>query len=133
MYLIHDCHSPFCRKKYIPMLVWCHLYPIQPLILPLNLTYILTSYFETFIRDPALYKLLTFHMPNLISILLLRSFIQIIRLSVRLFLNFRNNLIFCGKRRLPRAQPPPPTPDGGLPVVSCRGCLFIAFRSTLHS
>jgi hypothetical protein len=49
------------------------------------------SYFDTDTIEPALYRLLTFQVPNLISTL--RPFIQGIRPSLRLFQNFHNKLI----------------------------------------
>jgi hypothetical protein len=64
--IIHDSHSPFHRKMYIRLLIWCHLHPIWPLVLPLNLAYISSA---TALSEPALYILLTFQVPNLISIL----------------------------------------------------------------
>jgi hypothetical protein len=61
-YLIHDSHSPFFRKMCILPQVRCHLPLIWPPALPLNLTYIWLVP-----SKPALYRLLTFHVPNLIS------------------------------------------------------------------
>jgi hypothetical protein len=40
MYLIHDSDSLSHRKMYTGLLVRCHLRPIWPPVLPLNLTYI---------------------------------------------------------------------------------------------
>jgi hypothetical protein len=66
LYLFHDSHSLFHRKMCILPQVRCHRPPIWP-ALPLELTYVASSP-ETVIREPTLYKLLTFLVPNLISI-----------------------------------------------------------------
>jgi hypothetical protein len=55
LYLIHVSHSPFHRKMYIHLLVQCHLCPIWPPVLPLNLTYILIFSFATVMSEPALH------------------------------------------------------------------------------
>jgi hypothetical protein len=36
-----DSHFPFDGKTHTLLLIWCHLRPIQPPVLPENLTYIL--------------------------------------------------------------------------------------------
>jgi hypothetical protein len=41
LYLIHDSHSPFCRKMCVLLLVWSHRPPVRPPARPQNLTYIL--------------------------------------------------------------------------------------------
>jgi hypothetical protein len=61
---------------------------------------------------------------------LVRSFIQRIRLSPRLFQNFRNNLIFYGERML-ALRPTPELEDHSLSFV--RGCFFNVFAAILHS
>jgi hypothetical protein len=69
LYLFHDSHSPFCRNMCILPQVWCHRPPIWPPVLPLNVPNLyLASSLKTLIRELALYKLLPFHSPNLISI-----------------------------------------------------------------
>jgi hypothetical protein len=40
----NDSHSSFHRKVYIRLLVWCHLWPIWPPVLPLNLFLAYFSY-----------------------------------------------------------------------------------------
>jgi hypothetical protein len=76
----------------------------------------LDSSIETVIRDPVLYKLLTFHNPTFISILLLRSFIQRINPSPRLLCLFRNNFIFFRWR----VVSPAPNPQARWPpLVAC--------------
>jgi hypothetical protein len=67
LYLIHETCSPFLRKMCILLQVHCQRPPIWPLAFLLNLTYISTVP-SKLIKEPALYKLLTFHNPNLISI-----------------------------------------------------------------
>jgi hypothetical protein len=68
----------------------------------------LASSLETVIMEPALYKLLTFHNPNLISIFfpLLGSFIQRIRPGPRLYRNCLKKFIFYDEGLLA----PLPTP-----------------------
>jgi hypothetical protein len=63
LYPIHGSHCPFHRKMCIPLLVRCHCPPTKS-----NLY--LNSSLETVIREPTLYKLLMFHVPNLVSIFL---------------------------------------------------------------
>jgi hypothetical protein len=65
---IHDSHSSFCKNMFIHLQVQCHRPSISPPAFPLNLTLYLGSSLESVIREPILYKLLTFHNPNLISI-----------------------------------------------------------------
>jgi hypothetical protein len=67
----------------------------------------LNNSLETVTSEPALYKLLTFQVPNLISIFRrLSSLPKKIRPSAKLSMNFRNNLIFYGERLLaPIPQP----------------------------
>jgi hypothetical protein len=90
----------------------------------------LDSPLETVIREPALYKLLTFHIPNLISILLLRSFIQRIRPGPRLYCVFRNKFIFYSERLL-ALRPTLKLEDHPLSFIS--DCLFNLFAATPHS
>jgi hypothetical protein len=66
---IHGSHFPFHRKMCILLLVWCHCPPIWPPALPLNLTYIWIDP-SKLIREPTLYRLLMFYVPNLVSIFL---------------------------------------------------------------
>jgi hypothetical protein len=66
----------------------------------------LVSSLETVIKEPALYKLLTFHNPNLISIL--RSLGRLCKESVQARGSFRifvTNLLFMVKAFLPHSQP----------------------------
>jgi hypothetical protein len=70
LYLIHDSHSTFHRKMYINLLgsvsLLSHLTPSTPT--KSNLYF--NIYFETVVSEPALYRLLIFHVPNLMSIFL---------------------------------------------------------------
>jgi hypothetical protein len=68
LYPIHDSHSSFRKKMFIHLQVLCHRPSISPPALPLNLTYILIVPSKRSLGSPTLYKLLTFHNPNLISI-----------------------------------------------------------------
>jgi hypothetical protein len=52
---------------HIPLLFRCHHCPIRPPVLPINPTYIAIP-FATLLSILALYKLLTFHVQNLMSI-----------------------------------------------------------------
>jgi hypothetical protein len=61
LYPAHDSHSPFHTKMYILLLVQCHRTPTKS-----NLYF--DSSFYTVTSEPALYKLLTFHVPSLMSI-----------------------------------------------------------------
>jgi hypothetical protein len=56
--------------------VRCHCPPIWPPALPLNLTYIWLVPCKLWLRNPSLFKLHTFHIPNLIS-----TFLRLGRLS----------------------------------------------------
>jgi hypothetical protein len=60
--------NPFnlCTKICIDLLVRCHRPPIWPPALPLNLTHLGRS-FESVIREPTLYRILIFHVPNLMD------------------------------------------------------------------
>jgi hypothetical protein len=94
MYLVHDSHSPFYRKMCFLPQIRCHCPPIFPTLTNLYLP----SSLETVIREPALYKLLTFHVPNLISIFrslgrLSKESMQVLG-SCKLFIT---NLFFTAK------------------------------------
>jgi hypothetical protein len=56
---------------YIYLIVWCHPCPIWPPVFPLKITY---TYFDisiaTVMNESALYRFLTLHVPNLMSIFL---------------------------------------------------------------
>jgi hypothetical protein len=84
------------------------------------------SFLETVIKEPALYKLLTFNNPNLISIFRRLSCLSKESVQVRrLYFVFRNKFIFYGEGLLA----PRPTPK----LSFVRGCLFNTFAATLHS
>jgi hypothetical protein len=65
---------------YIGLLFPCQIYLIWPPVLPLNLTYILIFLRPTTLSELALYRLLTFHVTNLIPI-----FFSLRRLSTAAF------------------------------------------------
>jgi hypothetical protein len=86
--------------------VRCRRPPMRQYALPLNLTYIWLVP-STVIRQPALYNLLTFHNPNLMSISC--SLGHLSKESVRVQGScklFITNLFFMVKGRQPHAQPP---------------------------
>jgi hypothetical protein len=64
LYLVHGSHSPFNRKVYIRLLVQCHLTSCTPTKSNLHSD----ISFATLMSEPAPYKLLTFQVPNLMSI-----------------------------------------------------------------
>jgi hypothetical protein len=103
LYLINESHSPFHRK----MQVWCHPPSHLASFTPTKSNLYLASSLEAVIREPALYKLLTFNVPNLISIFhcmghLSKESVQV-QGSCKLFIT---NLFFTVKGCLPHAQPP---------------------------
>jgi hypothetical protein len=55
---------------YVSLLVRCHSYILWPPVLPLNLLIYFDITFATVMRLPAPCRLLTFHVPNLMSIFL---------------------------------------------------------------
>jgi hypothetical protein len=69
LYLIHDSHSPFHRKNVLYSLS-CSVQPLSHLTscTPSNFYFDIT--FATVTSESALYRLLTFHVPNLIPIFL---------------------------------------------------------------
>jgi hypothetical protein len=128
--LIHDSHSPFRRKMYILPQIWSHRPSIRLPAIPLNVTYLASSV-ETVIRELALYKLLKFQNPNLMSIFrrlgrLSKESVQV-RGSVWLFVT--NLFVYGGGLLAPRST----HQAGGPPLSSVRGCLFDVFAATLHS
>jgi hypothetical protein len=133
LYLIRDSHSPFRRKMCILPQVRCHRPLIWPPAHPLNLTYMWLVP-STIIREPALYKLLTFHVPNLMSIFhrlsqLSKESIQV-RGSVEVFVTS-----FFLRWGVVNPTHNPKLEDH--PLLSVRDCLFIAvnlhsWRSFLH-
>jgi hypothetical protein len=67
LYLIHDSHSPLCRRICTLLLVQCHHSPIWP-ALPLNVTYIGTVLLKLSVGSPPYANFLTFHVPNVMSV-----------------------------------------------------------------
>jgi hypothetical protein len=100
--------------------VRCHRPPFWPPALPLDLTYI-SLVPSTVFRDPPLYKLLTFQVPNLVSVFhslgrLTKESVQV-RGSLEVFVAS----FFYGEGLLT----PRPTPKlEGHPLSSVRDCLF---------
>jgi hypothetical protein len=82
----------------------------------------------TALSEPALYILLTFHVPNLMFIFF-RSFIQGIRPGPRPLLNVRNHLIFYGEHLL-APRPTPKVEDH--PLSAVRDCLLSIFAAALQ-
>jgi hypothetical protein len=81
-------------------------------------------------REPAVYRLLTFHVPNLMSIFL--SLGRLSRESVKVqgpLWHFVTNLFFYGEELLAPC-PAPKLEDHSLPAV--RNCFFNIFTATLH-
>jgi hypothetical protein len=112
-----DSHSPFHRIMYIRLVVRCHLRPIWPHVLPINLTY---TYFEIFsatvLSDPILYILVTFHVTKFISIFIRLGSVCKESVQVRGFLwSFVTNLFFTASSSWPHAEPQ----VGGPPLVDC--------------
>jgi hypothetical protein len=126
LYLIHESHSPFHRKMYIRLLVWCHLRPIWPPVLPVNLTI-----FQYFFRHcPE--RTCPIHTSSIQStnshfhFLSLMSFIQGIRPDPRLLVIFRNKLIFF---RWGVVSLTPKPQAGGPPFIGCPRLLIQYIRS----
>jgi hypothetical protein len=81
--------------------------------------------FATVMSEPGLYRLLAFHVPNLISI-----FLSLGRLSKESFVTFRNKLMFYGEDLLP---PRPTSKLGDQPLSAVNDCLLSIFAAApLH-
>jgi hypothetical protein len=90
----------------------------------------LASSLETVIREPDLYKLLTFHNPNLISIFRTLGRLSKESVQVRGLCNLFVTVFFPVRS----FQIPYPTPElEGHPLFSVRDCLFNIFAANLHS
>jgi hypothetical protein len=118
MYLIHDSHSPFQRKMcYLPV----GLVPpcsIWPPVLPLNLTYcIFWSFFHNCHERTFLYRLLTCHIPNLMSIFLILGHLSIESVQVWGPLWYFITCLFFLWWGVD--SPMPNFPAGGSPLVDC--------------
>jgi hypothetical protein len=125
LYLVHDSHSPFHRRMCILPQVRCHCPPIWPL--PLNLTYLASS-LETVFSEPSLYKLLTFHVPKLISIF--HSLGHLSKESIQV----RGSVIIFVTSLFLRLRVVIPTPKlENYPLSFARSCLFSVFSSNHHS
>jgi hypothetical protein len=83
LYPIHSSHSPFNRKMYIILLVWCHCPCIWTPALPLNLTYIWTVPSKLSLGSPP-YTFYVPHSKSHVHIPLLGLFVQRIRTGPRL-------------------------------------------------
>jgi hypothetical protein len=119
LYLIHDSHFPFHRKMCILLQVRCHCPPTKS-------NFYLVSSLETVIREPTLYKLLTFHNPNLISIFHSLSRLSKESVQVRGLCKLFITVSFYGEGLLT----PRPTPKaGGPPLVFCPRLLIQYIRS----
>jgi hypothetical protein len=84
--------------------------------------------FVTVMSEPALYRLLTFHVSNLISIFFCLSCLSKKNPS-KSFVILRNKLIFFCEELL--AQRPAPKLEDHL-LLAVRDCLFNIFADTLH-
>jgi hypothetical protein len=83
------------------------------------------------VSEPALYRLLTFPIPNLMTIFLLLMSYQIISPSPKLSVwRFRNKIRFYGEELL-ASRPVPNLKDH--PLSAVRDCLFNIFAATLHT
>jgi hypothetical protein len=97
--------------------------PLVPILSQTNPIHTTASYLykkHLSVREPALYKLLTFHVRNPLFI----------RPGLRLFWKFRNKLIFYGVGLL---SPGPKSKLQDHPLSAVRGCLFNIFAATFHS
>jgi hypothetical protein len=109
---------------YIHLLVRHHLRPIWSPVLPLNLTYFEISS-STTLSEPALYILLTFQVPNLISIFFHLGRLSKESVQVRGFLwSFITSLFFTVSCQ-PHTQPP------SWRTTPCRLCVT-AYSIYLH-
>jgi hypothetical protein len=120
LYLIHDSHSPFHRKRYTCLLVQCHLCPICTLTKP-NLHF--DSSFATVTSNCPIH--LTCYIPNLMSIFCsFRSFTQRICPGLMLFLTFHELISY----ELLAPLQAPKLEDRSLSAVC--NCLFNIFTAT---
>jgi hypothetical protein len=130
LYRIHDSHSPFHREMYIRLLVQCHLRPIWLPVLALNLTYFEISS-SAALSGPALYTLLIFQVPNLISIFFRFGHLSKETVQFRGSLwSFVTSLVFMVRNFCPT----PNAQAGESTLSSARDCLFNihVFATTLH-
>jgi hypothetical protein len=105
----------------------CHLRPIWPPVLPLNLTYILRFLL------PLPWANLPYNIPSTkshIHFISLRSFVHRIHPSLRLLENFFNKFIFYGEELL---APRPTSKLENHSLLAVHDCLFSIFAATLHS
>jgi hypothetical protein len=123
-YLIHDSHYPFHRKMYIRLLVRCHLRPIWPPVLPLNLTYIFIFLPPLSWANLPYTDFLQSNTKSHVHFLSLTSFIQRIHPSPKPFVTFRNKLLLGWGfvRHMPNPQ------AGWRPIFSCRRVLIQYIR-----
>jgi hypothetical protein len=125
VHLIHESQSPSPRKMCTGLLCRCHLCPIWPPALPLNLTFI--SIFLSQLPRANLPYRGFLHSTHKITCPF--SFIQITRPSPRPFVAFHMKLILNGEELL--AQLPTPKLEDH-PFSSLRNCLFNILAATLH-
>jgi hypothetical protein len=97
---------------------------------PTKSNFYLDTSLETVIREPALYKLLTFHNPNLISIFRRLGHLSKEYVQVQVSFTILLKLIFYGEGLL-APLPTPKQVDHFLSFV--HGSLFNIFAATFHS
>jgi hypothetical protein len=111
LYPSHCSHSPFHRKMCILLLVRCHCPLIWPPVLPQILAYTLIVFLITVTGKPALYKLPTFKVPNLIFIFchigrLSREITQV-QGSFRIFVTLLIFVVSVGSHPNPKLEATP--------------------------
>ena len=95
---------------------------------PTNSNVYLANSLGAAISEPALYRLLTFHIPNLMSLFRCLAY-QSINPGLRQVFLFHNTASFYGEE-LSTPHPAPKQEDHPLSAVC--GCLFNVFTATLH-
>jgi hypothetical protein len=119
LYQIHDSHSRLLSKTYIPLLVRCHLYPIWPLVLPLNIIYVFIFVLQLSLAILSSTYVLDSH----VHFSEFRSFTQRICPCLRPFVTFCNKIIFYGEELFVQRSSP---------LSAVRNFCINTFAAALH-
>ena len=120
----------FHSQYYNPLLLPCPLCPHLTACTPTKSNLYLANSLPAAVNEPALNRLLTFHVPNLMSLVSLHTSSQSSSPCPRLTVwMFRNRILFTVKSCKHFVQPPK-LEDHPLSVL--RDCLFNTFAGTLY-
>jgi hypothetical protein len=129
LYVIHDSHSPFHRKMYILLLVWCHLRPIRPTVLSLKLNFI-SRYLQQLPWANQRYTYFWQSVLNLISTFFRLGCLSKESVQIRSFLWSFVTSIFLRWGVVARSLT---LKLEDHPLSAVRECLFNIFAATLHT